>query len=81
MFPHKDVSSEEEKKNVRKNLKVDFMQRDIPFRKKKKIIVLLHYALRYTQTFSIKIMIFKSSEFACDCKFSLITAFDLYIKL
>lgn len=36
MFPHKDVSSEEEKKNVRKNLKVDFMQRDIPFRKKKK---------------------------------------------
>lgn len=52
MFPHKDVSSEEEKKNVRKNLKVDFMQRDIPFRKKKKSLcycIMLYVTHRHFQ--------------------------------
>lgn len=82
MFPHKDISSEEERKMSEKTWKL-ILCKEISYfeKKKKKMIVLLHYALRYTQTFSIKIMIFESSEFACDCKFSLITAFDLYIKL
>lgn len=44
-FPHKNISSEDEKNKSRKKLKVNFMQRDLPFRKKK---MLLHYALRYT---------------------------------
>lgn len=64
-FRTKILAQKTKKKKKINHEKLDFMQRDLPFRKIKKKL-LLHYALRYIQTFSIKIMIFESSsEFAC----------------